>query len=60
MSGQAERSYSRTFTGIETKGQERPRKVLCIPVKQGVTASNVLAIAVVPILAMLISTYVNA
>ena len=41
-------------------GEDKPRKIFSFPVKHGVTTANVLAIALIPILLMLVGTYVNA
>ena len=39
---------------------ERPRKIMCLPVKHGVSALNLLAIPLVPMCMMMLSTYMNA
>ena len=39
---------------------DKPRRILTFPVKHGVTIWNVLAITLVPICCMLLTTYVNA
>lgn len=59
------RSMSKTQTGTTPSDfgfdqQEKIRTIFKIPVKDGVTVFNILAIPLVPLTVMLLSTYLNA
>ena len=59
------RSMSRTHTGttpsdLGFEQKEKIRTIFKIPVKDGVTVFNILAIPLVPLTVMLLSTYLNA
>ena len=44
----------------EKREKKKIRKICCIPVKKGVTIWNIMAIPLVPILVMVIGTFLNA
>ena len=56
----AQGSQETARVSAHSLGYDTPRKIMCFPVKHGVSGFNLLAIAVVPICVMLTTTYVNA